>query len=186
MPRRRRRRFSHLAIACLLIALMLMALHVTSRWRETILVIPLERRPTSQPPASIAGVTPSGAPDPFMTGLFVTNGSFIVAWGLIPPLNGGRFGVIVRRPTGYGVGPRGYMWHRGAFDTRSVAAPSWIPPIPFAACGVMLWLRHRLRYRRASAGLCTTCGYDLRATPERCPECGTVANVPPTADHTTG
>ena len=51
--------------------------------------------------------------------------------------------------------------------STAVAATAALPLLWIAA-----WVRRLLACRRRRPGLCPTCGYDLRATPERCPECG--------------
>jgi hypothetical protein len=56
-----------------------------------------------------------------------------------------------------------------------VVFPAWLPfaatLILPAARAVLAW-RPMRRRRLIRAGLCVRCGYDLRASPDRCPECG--------------
>jgi hypothetical protein len=67
---------------------------------------------------------------------------------------------------------------------RRVWVPYWLV---VAITGLLpawrTFARHR-RSRRSRLNLCASCGYDLRATPDRCPECGAVptaqaARLPP-------
>lgn len=54
-----------------------------------------------------------------------------------------------------------------------LAAPAWFTAMLTAMLPARwVWQRKRAA-GRARAGFCLKCGYDLHATPERCPECGT-------------
>lgn len=71
-------------------------------------------------------------------------------------------------------------WRWGPIATWSFAADHfiavrpWLLVVIFAVLPACWLLRGPLqRRRRKRLGLCLKCGYDLRATPERCPECGT-------------
>jgi hypothetical protein len=51
--------------------------------------------------------------------------------------------------------------------------PHWFLVLLFAVVPTTHLIPIIRARRRYLAGHCPHCGYDLRATPERCPECGT-------------
>jgi hypothetical protein len=57
---------------------------------------------------------------------------------------------------------------------RVYAVPWWFIMFVTAIMPSIAFLRWRSSRRRHRTGLCMHCGYDLRATPDRCPECGAI------------
>jgi hypothetical protein len=74
------------------------------------------------------------------------------------------FGSYLPSSNHKGFPPMGWveLWY-GWLIIALAALPAWT---------LWRWRRHIHRQRK-SKNLCAICGYDLRATPQRCPECGT-------------
>lgn len=65
-----------------------------------------------------------------------------------------------------------YKLQTSNFQSRSFDVPFWsLMLLPLTIPAVVLYRRLDRRQRRA-AGLCSHCGYDLRGSEARCPECG--------------
>jgi hypothetical protein len=66
-------------------------------------------------------------------------------------------------------------FHAAWWD-REILMPHWFPAIVFllpSASFLPGYIKRRRRKLRIRHGLCINCGYDLRASPNQCPECGT-------------
>jgi hypothetical protein len=75
--------------------------------------------------------------------------------------------VFVGFEASWGLDGGNYIGHN-----RMLAIPLWFLAI-VAAIAPALWTRAIYRRRqRIRAGRCLNCGYDLRASSDRCPECG--------------
>ncbi len=71
-------------------------------------------------------------------------------------------------PSSWPLWPR--RWWSGS--AHVVYVPYQWAVAPWLLLTLAAWRLERRRWRRRP-GLCRQCGYDLRASPERCPECGT-------------
>lgn len=58
-----------------------------------------------------------------------------------------------------------------AHSGLNVTVPCWALFLLTAAFPIGRVVRHARHRRRDQRGLCSSCGYDLRASPDRCPEC---------------
>jgi hypothetical protein len=87
-------------------------------------------------------------------------------------------------------GEQGFMWNAFALPTggaeypifrlirpeagqETLALPNWflcLLSVPLPGVYAVVFASRRQRHQ---PGLCKNCGYDMRATSERCPECGT-------------
>ena len=98
------------------------------------------------------------------------------------PAGGAGAGILDRRVLGFrhvrndAWYPRAQLQH--GYPTAQSSAlyvPLWAIAMVAAAWPAMRVIGGLCKSRRRRGGLCAECGYDLRATPAQCPECGHAA-----------
>jgi hypothetical protein len=78
---------------------------------------------------------------------------------------------------------RWYGWENFTYSREphflKLFVPYWmVCPLLLISAVFLSWVaqfpKRIRRWARPTSAVCANCGYDIRATPERCPECGTV------------
>jgi hypothetical protein len=185
MKRLRRWLFNGLALLSLLLCVVTIGLWMRSYWRQD--AMPFLAKPSSTcfladwrghveltrqyvvAPAMPSGWGASTSTYGYVGVFRQGGGSGGVSWDphLIAP---GEFYFGHTVDLGYGSISTTQIFHR--FDVWAV--PFWLIVLVFATPPIFVALRKLKASRRSIRGLCSLCGYDLRATPERCPECETI------------
>ena len=84
---------------------------------------------------------------------------------------------VASRPFRYGLENvgwrRGQLWQSG----WAVTGPFWPLPVLTVMPAAAVVAGRVAARRRRRVGRCRRCGYDLRATPGRCPECGAAGDA---------
>lgn len=75
----------------------------------------------------------------------------------------------------YSSRPSGTPTKYGAGWNTSITLPFWFINAVLGLVVTAAGLRVARLFRASKAGKCPACGYDLRATPDQCPECGLLA-----------
>jgi len=77
-----------------------------------------------------------------------------------------------REFAGLAAGRETYMGNHAGSDLWYFEMPLWVPAVLLILCPARRTCSSLQRLHRARHNLCLTCGYDLRASKDRCPECG--------------
>jgi hypothetical protein len=129
--------------------------------------------------------------------LAANRGTFYLTWTAFDAGDNGQWDVNFALPPGFSILAAttedddessglssflGFKWllaDFGPMSVRTYGAPVWLLVALTSTPPLIALRRIRRRRREANRGHCPACGYDLRATPDRCPECGAVSNARP-------
>lgn len=112
--------------------------------------------------------------DGYDWGIDYRGGFFCAAWGAFGYPHSREvpsWGFAILRGDNWPESGNGWYWY--------IRIPFWAPALLFIPAAVrnarrlVVWFRYLPRFPE---GCCQKCGYDLRATPDRCPECGTLSD----------